>query len=216
MKHFPVTRLQFKVTESVRNNCHRNCCHFLHWIIPSRSPAKLCLFAIQSTLSCASAREFSVLSFEQLALYSAANVPNSMVTRKSKKENQKKKNQKCRKLTRLRTHEARILYLLFPQEKASCSNLMTDIQSLKYICLWLPLSATHQAEATLPCGGNERDCLYVSPNGSKQNFFDECLLGNDMHQREPLFREQPSFTYNFLFFLCRSGLMFLYVLWWGP
>lgn len=135
INHFPVTWSQFKVTVSVRNNCH--------WFIPSHSLAKLCLFAIQSTLSCASAREFSVLSFEQLALYSAANVPNSM---------EKKRKKNAGNLTRLHTHEAWILYLLFPQEKAFCCNLMTDIQSLKYICLWLPLNVTHQAEETL-CGG---------------------------------------------------------------
>lgn len=64
----------------------------------------------------------------------------------------KKRKKNAGNLTRLHTHKAWILYLLFPQEKAFCCNLMTDIQSLKYICLWLPLNVTHQAEETL-CGG---------------------------------------------------------------
>lgn len=64
----------------------------------------------------------------------------------------KKRKKNAGNLTRLHTHEAWILYLLFPQEKTFCCNLMTDIQSLKYICLWLPLNVTHQAEEML-CGG---------------------------------------------------------------
>lgn len=41
----------------------------------------------------------------------------------------------------------------FLKRKPFFCNLTTDIQSLKYICLWLPLNVTHQAEETLLCGG---------------------------------------------------------------
>jgi len=82
------------------------------------------LFAIQSTLSCASAWEFSALSFEQPTVSPAPNVPNSTAMQKLK--------------TAFHTiHENRIIYLCFLKRKYFCSDFETNIQSVK---IYLPVA----------------------------------------------------------------------------
>lgn len=129
-------------------------CHFLHWFIPRHSPLKPCLFAIQSTLSCASAWEFSVLSFEQPAVSSPSNAPNPTMQRKNKMAH---RNKPLLTFCPWRRNSLP----LFPQEKILCSNLETHVQAVKYIYLWHLLNMTHQAEATLLCGGMRGlDCIH--------------------------------------------------------
>ncbi len=98
--------------------------HSSHWFIPCHSPLKPCLFAFQSTLSCASAWEFSVLGFEQPTVSSAPNVPNSTGTRKQKPP---------REHSISHCPRSQNSPLLFPLEKILRSNLETNIRWVEKI-----------------------------------------------------------------------------------
>lgn len=139
--------------------------HFLHSFIHCHLPLKPWLFAIQSTLSCASAWACSVPGFEQPAVSSASNVPNSVTRKQTNK--QMKIAEKSQHFTLFMKPE---FSNVVPQEKIFCSNLETNIQSVQCICFWPLLGVTPQAEEVFMC--EWMTVLHSSPNVSKGNFFD--------------------------------------------
>lgn len=135
--------------------------HSLHGFIPIHSPVNPCLFAIQSTLSCASAWEFSVLSFEQLAVSSAPNVPNSTATHK---------NYKHWEITAF--HTVQFSTFVSFKRKYFCSHFETNIQSVKIYLLVAFTECDTSSRGNVVVWRNEGTVLCSSPNGSKRNFFD--------------------------------------------
>lgn len=136
-------------------------CRSLHWFIPSHSPLKPSLFAIESALSCASAWEFSVLSFEQPAMSSAPNVPNSTMTHTIKT---------MRNNCISHCQWSQNYLLLFSQEKVFCSNLETDIHKIHLPVAFIDCDTS--SRGNIVAWRNEGTVLYSSPNGSKRNLFD--------------------------------------------